>query len=64
MDDIALTNAIVKQTEKAIQIDAGDRLVWVPKSIIQIADDVVKCQMWFCKKNGIGRYGYRSCVIS
>jgi hypothetical protein len=64
MTSIALENAIVRQTEKAIQIDSGDRLVWVPKSITRVEDGVVFCQNWFAKKNGIGCFGYRPCVIS
>jgi len=63
MTTIALENAIVRQTEKAIQIDAGDRLVWVPKSLTAVEDGVVFCKNWFAKKNGIGVFGRRACVI-
>ena len=63
MTTIALENAIVRQTEKAIQIDAGDRLVWVPKSVIEVGDGIVFCKNWFAKKNGIGVFGKRVCVI-
>ena len=61
MTDIALLNLIVKETEKAILVDVGGRNVWVPKSIVEVKEDVVFAPNWFAKKNGIGRYGYRSC---
>ena len=64
MTSIALLNTIVRETEKAIQINTGDRLVWVPKSVICLEGDVVMCKNWFAKKNAIGVYGYRPCVIA
>jgi hypothetical protein len=63
MTSIATLNLITRETEKAIQIDTGDRLVWVPKSVTVIEGDVVMCKNWFAKKNGIGVYGYRSCNV-
>lgn len=64
MTSIATIENIVRQTEKAIQIDAGDRLVWVPKSVTSIDDNgVVFAKIWFAKKNSIGCYGYRACNV-
>ena len=60
---IAMVKDVVRETEKAIQIDAGDRLVWVPKSLTVIDDGDIYCKNWFAKKNGIGRFGYRSVLV-
>lgn len=52
---ITTVENITRQTDKAIQFDAGDRLVWVPKSITSIDDNgVVFAAAWWCRKNGIG----------
>lgn len=64
MTTIALLNNITRETEKAIQIDAGDRLVWVPKSLIELEGDVILCKKWFAKKNGIGQYGATTVLVS
>ena len=64
MADITFVENIVKETEKAILFDAGDRMVWVPKSIIEINDKgVVSCPIWFARKNGIGKFGYVPCFV-
>jgi hypothetical protein len=64
MTTIATIENIVRQTEKAVQVDTGSFLCWVPKSIISIDDNgVIFAPIWFAKKNGISFYGQRSCVV-
>lgn len=64
MTSIATVELISRETEKAILVDVGDRMVWVPKSITTIDDNgVIFAPFWFAKKNGISFYGARKCVI-
>jgi hypothetical protein len=63
MTDIAIIANITRETDKAIQINTGDRLVWVPKSLIELEGDVVLCKKWFAKKNGIGKYGATTVLV-
>lgn len=57
MTEVVLVNSITRETEKAIQIDyCGERLIWIPKSLVRIEGDVVWCKKWFAKKNAIGCY--------
>lgn len=64
MTTIATIELISRQTEKAILVDVGDRLVWVPKSITEIDDSgVIFAPVWFAKKNGISFYGARKCLV-
>lgn len=65
MTDICLASDIVKETEKAICIDyARERMIWIPKSCIDIVDGVVFCKNWFAKKNGIGRFNQTRFLVS
>ena len=64
MTDIAILANITRETDKAIQIDTGDFLVWVPKSLIEINGDLVMCKSWFAKKNTLGRYGARTVMVA
>lgn len=64
MTDIGTVQNITRQTEKAILVDVGDREVWVPKSIADIDDEgIIRTPIWFAKKNVIGFFGYRRCMV-
>jgi hypothetical protein len=61
---IALVSNIVRETEKAIQVEADDRLVWVPKSLVSVDETgVIFAPLWFAKAKRIGCYCYRPCNV-
>lgn len=61
MTSIATIENIVKQTEKAILVDVGNRNVWVPRSVTTIDDTgVVFAKIWFAKQNALGCFNYHS----
>lgn len=64
MVSITTVELIARQTEKAIQFDSGNGLVWVPKSQIAIDDKgVVFAKAWLANKLGIGpKYATRVSV--
>lgn len=46
-----LKNAkLVKETEKAIQIEYWMKLFWVPKSLATVTDEAIEIVDWFYKK--------------
>ena len=64
MTCISIQENIVRETEKAVLVDIGDRNVWVPKSIISIDErGVIFAPAWFAKKNAISFYGKRSARV-
>lgn len=48
---VTLKNAkLIKETEKAIQIEFWKKLFWIPKSLSKVNDDSIEIIDWFYKK--------------
>lgn len=46
-----LKNAkLIKETEKAIQIEFWKKLFWIPKKLSKVNDDSIEIVDWFYKK--------------
>jgi hypothetical protein len=64
MTEVAMKSDIIKETEKAICIDyARERQIWLPKSCVEIVNDVVWAKKWIAKENGIGCFNRRSVSV-
>lgn len=64
MTQVSLETEIVRETEKAICIDyARERMVWLPKSCVEIVDGIVYAKSWVAKKNGIGCHNQRRALV-
>jgi len=55
MISVSLLSNVVRETDRAILIDTGDRNVWLPKSQLTIdANGVIFAKQWLADKHGIG----------